>query len=298
MLTEVSPRPVETFSDLRKRVARLFMSVKLSRDPKQQSLFSPMVNVERVAAPTTSLLSFIDFLAAAIPQGEVYLFGGVLRDLAIFGRRGFNSDVDLVVEGEWDRLVSYFNSIGAKQNKFGGFRLNAGDWPIDIWNAEDTWAIRNRLVPYEGIASLTQTTVLNWDAILMNWRTGAFVCEKDYLTAIHERSLDVVLEENPNPLGMAIRVFRHLATKDARKIGCHAVKYLEQCTERFSFSELSDAELQSYGDSYVDPALYHLFSLSKKMGGGDVAQRFNAAVAILEKDGVEARGRQLTLLQK
>jgi hypothetical protein len=253
-------------------------------------------DVHEVAAPTTSLLSFVDFIAAAVPQGEVYLFGGVLRDLALFGRRGFDSDIDIVVEGDWDRLASYFDDIGAKRNKFGGFRLFAGDWPIDIWNAQDTWAIRSGLVRYEGISSLTRTTVLNWDAILMNWRTGAFICRENYLKSIRERCLEVVLEENPNPLGMAIRVFRHLATKDAKRVGVHAVEYLEHCTERFSFSELVRAERESYGSSFLEPDLYRLFAESRGMRECDAAQRFKAAIEKLERDGVELPGRQLKLL--
>ncbi len=68
--------------------------------------------------------------------------------------------------------------------------------------------------PYIRIASLTETTVLNWDAILMNWRTGAFVCREGYLEDLRERRFDVVLVTNPNPLGMTVRVFRHLCSKE------------------------------------------------------------------------------------
>src|SRR5690606_14591908 len=140
------------------------------------------------------------------------------RDLALLGRKGFASDIDIVVEGEWDELSQYLKKIGAAKNKFGGFRLFAGDWPVDIWSAEETWAIRQGLGPYQSIRSLTKTTVLNWDAVLMDWRSRRFVCDDDYLTNLNNRSLDVVLKENPNPRGMAVRVFRHLSAKDARRL--------------------------------------------------------------------------------
>ena len=76
-----------------------------------------------------------------------------------------------------------------------------------------------------GIASLTETTVLNWDAILMNWRNRTFVCRNDYLSSLRTRVLDVVLQQNPNPLAMAVRVFRHLSIKDARQVtmSCFAI---------------------------------------------------------------------------
>ncbi len=127
------------------------------------------------------IAEFLDFITAALPDGDVYLFGGVLRDLALLGNKGFDSDIDLVVEGNWHDCARYLESYGAAKNKFGGFRLSVDGWPIDIWNARETWAIKQGLVEYRSIFSLTETTVLNWDAILMNWRTRLFIHRPNYL---------------------------------------------------------------------------------------------------------------------
>jgi hypothetical protein len=108
--------------------------------------------------------------------------------------------------------------------------------------------------------------------------------------------MDIVLEENPNPRGMAVRVFRHLAAKDARRIGRHAVAYLERCTDDFSFDELVEAERSSYRTVLLDRALYDLFSVSRKMRGSDVGERFDAARLELEHRGLSLAGRQLDLL--
>ena len=43
----------------------------------------------------------------------------------------------------------------------------------------------------------------------MNWRTRAFIFKENYLDEIQSRVLDIVLEQNPDPMGMAVRVFRH-----------------------------------------------------------------------------------------
>jgi hypothetical protein len=288
-------KSARSFKILRDRVGRLFSATKLARDPKQQVLSLSFEERVDLLAPTNTLSGFIDFLSSAVPYGEVYLFGGVLRDLALLGRRGFNSDIDIVVEGGWNDFVTYLEVIGARRNKFGGYRIFAGDWPIDLWNAEETWAIKKGLVEYTGISSLTKTTVLNWDAILMNWRTRNFVCEPWYLDSLRERSLDIVLEENPNPLGMAVRVFRHLSAKDARRISSHAAYYLERCTKLYSFSDLISAELGSYGNSMIEPVLYRLFSLAGASERQDIGERFEVATTELVQRGDGRAWKQLDL---
>lgn len=248
-----------------------------------------------VSLPVSTLSGFVDFLSSAMPHGEVYLFGGVLRDLALFGRRGFHSDVDIVVEGSWSELERFLDRLGARKNKFGGYRLFAGDWPIDVWNAEDTWAVRQGLVRYDGVSSLVKTTVLNWDSILMNWRTGAFICSPEYLNDLQERSLDVVLIDNPNPIGMAVRVLRHLSSKEARRVGSCAVEYLESATRQFSFENLSTTEWSSYRSHLIEPALYRLFSLSRDMEGSSPERRFNAAAKEMARQGDGISWQQLEL---
>src|SRR5262245_12446938 len=128
-------RSAPSFDILRSRVRRLFSHSRMARNPRQMAL--PLCDVESVDfAESTSLESFFDFLSASLPQCDIYLFGGMLRDLALFGREGFNSDIDVVVEGEWAAFSDYLETLGAKKNRFGGYRLSAGDWPIDIWNAQ------------------------------------------------------------------------------------------------------------------------------------------------------------------
>jgi hypothetical protein len=219
-----------------------------------------------------------------MPQGDVYLFGGILRDLALLGQRGFVSDIDLVVEGDWGHCVAYLQSLGARRNKFGGYRFEVAGWPVDIWNASETWAIRQGLVSYSGIASLARTTILNWDAILMNWRTRCFIHRPNYLEELRARALDIVLEENPNPLGMVTRVFRHLCLKDARRVTAKAARFLASATTRFHFQEIRDEELRSYGVSAIEPRIYRLFEKLVEVDGPDVETRFGIAAAALKRE--------------
>ena len=242
--------------------------------------------------PSKNVSEFLDLISDTLPDGDIYLFGGILRDMALFGRKGFNSDIDLVVENNWNDCARYIESLGARKNKFGGYRLEVGGWPIDIWNARETWAIKQGLVPYLGIRSLTETTVLNWDAILMNWRTRRFVCREGYLDSIKERNLDIVLEQNPNPIGMAVRVFRHLCIKDAKKITISAAEYLANCTSKYSFDEIRESEIHSYGNTLIKFAIYKFFEGLKQHENLEIQERIRTVSTILKNEGMALSSRQ------
>lgn len=288
-MTPCKANPVDSFENLRKRIDRLF-STSLSRSEWSEQLsldlLSSTSHMGSIAYPTNNISDFIDFFSDSLPDGDVYLFGGVLRDMALFGRRGFSSDIDIVVEGSWQSCVTYLESLGAHRNKFGGYRLKVDGWPVDIWGATETWAIKQGFVSYQGIASLTKTTIMNWDAILMNWRTRNFVCHDRYLESINERLLDLVLEKNPNPLGMAVRVFRHLCMKDARKITPKAANYLASCTDLYSFDDISNSELRSYGNTVIERPLYQLFEAMRKHKHLNVSERFRVASDCMKLQGV------------
>lgn len=289
------PHPVDSFENLKDRVERFLRTpMRRAYQRTQLSLDLPTSSDLEIGtiSPSKNVSEFLAFMTDAVPDGDIYLFGGVLRDLALLGRRGFNSDIDLVVEGDWDHCIPYLQTIGARRNKFGGYRLEVAGWPIDIWNAKETWAIRQGFVEYLGIASLTKTTVLNWDAILMNWRTRNFIYREGYLNELKARLLDIVLEQNPNPLGMAVRVFRHLGTKDARKVTSAAAEYLANCTSRYSYDVIRDSEIRSYGNSTIEPAIYKFFAELKRNEYMDIQTRFKETSEKLKREGTTLSYRQ------
>lgn len=298
-MVELKPNPVDSFENLRGRVERFILDSTRTTQMRNQlplELSSQPALVADVITPRNSIAAFLGFMTDAIPRGDVYLFGGVLRDLALYGKRGFKSDIDLVVEGGWDYCIPYLLSLGARQNKFGGYRLSIGGWPVDIWNARDTWAIREGLVNYSGIASLTQTTVLNWDAILMNWRSRSFVWRDNYLAELQSRQLDIVLEPNPDPLGMAVRVFRHFCLKDAKRVTQRAALYLAHSTTQYSFDVLRRREVRSFGDAAIELPVYEFFALLRENEHTTIRERFEAACESMRKSGIALPCRQSELL--
>ena len=258
----IESRTAKSEEALRDRILSLVKTrSRLDHSVEQSSLpFQPgRSDVKGIEIPTSSAYDFLQFLCAAVPKGEVYLFGGVLRDLALLGSRRFSSDIDIVVEGMWKDVARYLDSVGATKNRFGGYRLDVGNVPIDVWNAEETWAIRNGLVKYRNIASLTETTILNWDAILLEWRTGSIICRRDYFPHIRERVMDIVLEKNPNPMGAAIRVFRHFCRSDAQAITMRVARYLGRAVQKFSKEDMLKAEQLAYKERRIYPPVLDFF---------------------------------------
>lgn len=290
------PIPVKSFKQLRDRVDDFFATNTRQVKPKNQlSLDLPDNNdlFDDFDTPKQSATEFINFLSDALPVSDIYLFGGMLRDIALFGKRGFNSDIDLVVDGDWLSCTPYLEHAGAKKNKFGGYRLTISGQLIDIWNARETWAIKNGYVHYDGIKSLTDTTVLNWDAILMNWRTKNFICNDNYIDELKDRKLNIVLEPNPNPKGMAVRVFRHLCLKYTNKISAKAAEYLASCTIKFSFDELIESEKKSYGDSVIEFATFRLFERLNFYQDLKTYEKYSAASEYVKNEGLTLSSHQL-----
>lgn len=285
---------VDSFENLKDRIDRFFkVSYKRPRKDVQLSLDLRSKNNQiDDFRPHIGVSDFINFLSDAIPNGELYLFGGILRDIALSGKKGFNSDIDIVVDGDWLSCEHYLQKKGAIKNKFGGYRLQIEGWPIDIWNAQKTWAITQGLIEYKGIASLTNSTVLNWDAILMNWRTRNFVARTGYIDSLKARRLDVILEKNPNPIGMAVRVFRHLCMKDTRQITHKATEYLSNCTSTYSFNELIKSEMRSYGNTVIDYAHYRWFESLKTDNYSNLLSSMETAKKNLEAEGITISSKQ------
>lgn len=289
-------RPISSVDSLRSRVGRL-LEKRVSRSCSEAQFgigFESAVEESMVFLPYDSVSDFLSFLASLNPKGEVYLFGGLIRDVALYGKRGFGSDIDVVVDGDWSVISNYLYEKGARLNKFGGFRLVFDGWPIDVWSAEETWAIKHGCVEYRGISSLVDTTILNWDSILMNWRTKNFIHPVHYFPQLVGRHLEVVLEENPNPVGMAVRVFRHLCSKDASKVGPKALSYLSAVAKTYSLEDLQKNEIRSYGSILIEPSIYTLFQrLSDHRG--DAATRLQWIGQGMAEEGWTLSSSQLSL---
>jgi hypothetical protein len=141
--------------------------------------------------------------------GDVVIFGGMLRDLLLFGNAGFDSDVDVVVVGADKGLLGeVLKPYGAQRNRFGGYRLLQRYWKLDVWHLEDTWAFRQGYVSPARPERLIFTTFFTWDAAAFSVATGRVWLHDNFEAHVSSRVLDINLLPNPNPEGAAIRAMR------------------------------------------------------------------------------------------
>jgi hypothetical protein len=143
------------------------------------------------------------------PAGDVILFGGVLRDLALGGTRVYPSDIDIVVRvADKEKFKALLTPLRAKRNRFGGYRFAVAKWNFDVWSFSDTWAFRAGLVEGCSVDDLLKTTFFDWDAIAYITHDKRLVFSERYFEKISRRVVDINLLENPNPLGAALRALR------------------------------------------------------------------------------------------
>lgn len=224
-------------ASLRKRVHRFF-----------QTTFHYRKEVADFVNELTSERSF-----------RVYAFGGLIRDIGLFGVRTFSSDVDLVFDGpksELEAILNAYSCSSISKNKFGGFRLKLKAWDVDIWCAEDTWAVKEGLVEYKNINSLLDTTLLSWDAVLFDvtkHQKKKLICRDGYLDDLLYRKIDVVLSETPNRVGSLVRLMRAVPQKDACILGKNAIDFMNKSFASCSVEDLMNYEVSSYSTRYLSP---------------------------------------------
>jgi|CZKH01.1.fsa_nt_gi hypothetical protein len=144
-----------------------------------------------------------------------FLFGGLLRDILILGRRHGPRDVDVVIEnGSSEELAEALHPYIKRRNRFGGFQLELSKWHFDVWPLHKTWAFVQNKGLIASPQNLPKTTFLNVEAIAVslgeNGEVGD-IFEAGFFDAVRTKILDINLEDNPYP---ALAAVRALATAE------------------------------------------------------------------------------------
>lgn len=132
--------------------------------------------------------------------GDVYLIGGVLREIKDNGRIKTLRDIDIVLDTE--KEIEYRNIIREympEHNRFGGYKVICQDLIIDVWLMRQTWAYSANVIKCdrrEYSKLLPKTVFLNMDSIVYDMKKNQWY-DEEYQRAMKTRILDVVLEENP-----------------------------------------------------------------------------------------------------
>lgn len=132
---------------------------------------------------------------------RVAIVGGMVRDIARAGKRGFNSDLDMVIDAPEDDVARLSRSIGARANSFGGHSFVADGWKLDFWAIGTTWAARTGHVEVRFLEDIVRCTFFDCDAIIYDLKDRRLVCEESYLPRIQNRTLDINLLATPAVMG-------------------------------------------------------------------------------------------------
>lgn len=221
-----------------------------------------------------SVTNFIGDLSNA---GEVLVFGGLLRDIALFGTKNFNSDIDLVVDCSSDRLRDFFMICehNFNQNKFGGYRLEVGGWSVDVWPIRETWAFNNAGIAYRGHDSLLLTTITNWDAVVFSFKEKKIISGPYYLDSLKMGELDIVLADNPNSASVLMRVIKAVCDKRAKILMPRMLGYLKEELPKWTANQVLDAQEEFLGRVYLSATEFYnfrdeVFSLKEDLFGSSV----------------------------
>ncbi len=192
------------------------------------------------------------------------IFGGALRDLMVHGAASEPRDVDVVVDGaSVEELAVLFSDVLIRRTRFGGLHLNVKGWMVDIWPLSDTWGLRELRIGARDFESLTQTTFLNVEAVIVDlapFRNRVRrVYASGFFEALRTRTLDVNLEENPFPELSAIRSLV-TASKLKFHLSRRLAKYVVYQTAKTPFEHFVDIQLRHYGFARFDVERIHRWS--------------------------------------
>ncbi len=191
------------------------------------------------------------------------VFGGVLRDLMVFGLRARPRDVDIVVDSpSVPEIASLFENWWVKPTRFGGLKLHMKKCLLDIWPLSETWAFRECGFPRRDFANLPKTTFLNVEAVavqLTGLRENEInVFSAGFFEGVHAETVELNWAHNPFPELAVVRALI-TAAKLNFSIGPALAGYIVEQSARASIGQLMAAQLSHYGRIVLNQDEIHTY---------------------------------------
>jgi|GEM_PF-1561068 len=182
---------------------------------------------------------------------KVSIFGGMIRDIARGGKRGFRSDVDLVIDAPVAQVKELAKKMAAKPNLFGGFGYTSTRWEIDFWALETTWAHKQGHIKASSVDDLMEGTFFDWDAVHYDIKSRKLHSQSGYLEKIRSRTLGVNLVKTPSAVGNAVRAVRRVLLWDL-KASQSLLDFVDQVVSDEGLEALSHYEKRKYQSSVCE----------------------------------------------
>lgn len=172
---------------------------------------------------------------------RIAIVGGLVRDLARKGKVGFKSDIDIVIDGDVEKVSELARRLDAQPNRFGGFGWKSDRWKIDFWALSATWAATSGHVLVTELSDIPKTTFFDCDAVCYDYRAKTIHASPEYLPRLHARTIDINLLPNPSVEGNLLRAARRILLWGFRP-GETLRTFIENHLDEASFRSIADTE--------------------------------------------------------
>ena len=113
--------------------------------------------------------------------------------------------------------------------------------------------VRNRSDLKKRVLRLfTPCSNVNWDSCLFSWRTKRLHLAKGYLGDLQKGYLDVVLSDNPNYLGVLVRIIRYYMRKQVKIFSSNLACLVLDGINNYSADDVISYEWSSYDHVYIN----------------------------------------------
>lgn len=148
-------------------------------------------------------------------ETDLFIFGGIIKDflMAIKEKKRFSEitykDIDLVATNLQNEVKDFLTDYSIRVNVFGGFKLKVNNKDYDLWELENTWAIKEYpQFNFDLEKYLPKTSFFNCTAILYSIKKNEFIFDKqNYEQFYVKNELDIVFESNPYPALCIVKTY-------------------------------------------------------------------------------------------
>ncbi len=197
---------------------------------------------------------------------NAFLCGGAARDILL--SHNYNPiiprDLDIVLKyADLNKLSDSFVNSVKRWNCYGGVAIQIKDLSLDLWRLSETWASKKKYVEVKGFVDFPKTTFLDIDSVAVQLFKGKGqkrkIYSKGFFEAILKKTIEINLEDNPNPAMCIVRSLR-IANKFKFAIGPRLARYMISYTNQIEIEELAEIYQRRYASACVTTEkLYNCF---------------------------------------
>ena len=209
----------------------------------------------------------LDFINTLRKYASVYLFSGIIRDFFVDNKAPFR-DIDLVYDADDNINIEHlFTNYRFEKNSFGGYKIFADSYIIDIWNLNETWGLKKGQLTFKFnyLHKLPDTTFFNFSSIIYSLNEYKFIVGKSFLNFLEKKEIDLVMEENPFP-ELCIVNTMYYQKKLNYKLSERLKEYILKIKNKILINELLDAQIKHFDEILFkeDEINDFFFSLKKE----------------------------------